>query len=148
MSMLDETTVRQAFRTKLLTVSGLPDEKQISYENRLFDPPDQPAEVGDKTLWVLEQMRILSESRSSDSLVEAIGEFLWLVYTPKGKGTEKADTLSRSIAEAFQAGQSLTKDGIGVILERTERRPYRGDANRPAWVFKTVATTWRVFTQA
>lgn len=147
MTVLDEVVLRQAFRAQLALVSGIPEKKFRAFENRVFDPPEiKETSHGDEPLWIREQMRILSETKSTSGHVEAVGEYLIMVETPKGKGTEDADTLAQAIAEKFQAGQSLTKSGTTAILEHTDRRPYQIDLERPAWVFKTVAVRWRNFT--
>jgi hypothetical protein len=148
MAMLDEALLRRTFRDTLLGVSTIPDERtMIAWENEPFDPP-QMVDVGPAPLWVKEHVRVLNESKSSTGFVEAVGETLYSVETPKNRGTEEADALAKAIAEALQAGNSLTATGLTVILEQTERRPYREDPNHPAWVFKTVACRWRTFTDS
>lgn len=147
--MLDEARVRAVIATRLLTVTGLPDPVTgIAWENRNFDPPQQLAGPGLAPLWIREHQQVLSETRSSTGFVEAIGISQFLVETPSGKGTEEADKLSKAIAEAFEAGQSLTEDGLTVILEHCERSAYRSDFEFPAWIFKTVTVRWRTFTPA
>ena len=149
MAMMDEVILRQALRTQLLTVSSLPRAEYRAWENQVFDPPSPDENPhGEEPLWFREILRILSESKSSTGYIEAVGEYLIMVETPKGRGTEDADALAKAIADVFQPGQSLTKSGTTVILERTDRRPYLEDSERPAWVFKTISVRWRTFTAA
>lgn len=150
MSMLDESVIRRIMRTRLSSVTHLPPESHLAWENHSFDPPsfDASEPISD-VLWVQEWQEILSEIKSSTGLIEAIGLTVWGVYTPKGRGTRGADDLSRTIAESFEAGRSLTgyNESTTVILERTSRGPYRsGGKGLDGWIFKPVTTRWRVFT--
>jgi len=145
--MLDEARVRAVCATRLLTIPTLPDPlTRIAWENRTFDTPELVVGPGPAPLWIKEFLEVLSETKSSTGFVEAIGRTLYLVETPAGKGTEEADALSKLIAEAFHSGQSLTENDLTIILEHTERQPYRTDFELPAWIFKTVAVRWWIFT--
>jgi len=138
-----ETELRKAFRTAWELVSGLPPD--ISYHNIRFTPPDHANTVGPIPVWVGEMSTILSERKTSTGFIEATGEYLLIVRTPKGRPTERADDLAQALVETLKPGQSLTTDCITVILERSERRPYREDPANPTWISKTVAVRWRVF---
>jgi hypothetical protein len=148
MTMLDEKTLRTVLRTRLHTVSGLP--SAIAFEGRVFQPPTLTTTSSSLPLWVEEQVRILSETKSATGQIEALGEALYSVYTPSGRGTEQADALAKLIAEAFQSGQGLSGSGLELALEHTERRPMRQDVSPygQSWMFKTVAIRWRAFTAA
>jgi len=145
MAMLNESALRRLFRARLKTVSTLPPEARLAWEGRSFTPPDP--NPGD--LWVREFVSILGESKSSTGFIEATGTTTYAVFTPGTGGTEDADALAQAVAEAFEAGQSLTADGLTAIIERTERAPYRDSADdrgSSLWIFKTVTIRWRVFT--
>ena len=144
MTLLNESTLRTVMRTQLKTVASLPASKYRAWENRKFKPP----EADEDQPWIREHVSILSERKSSTGYVEAVGTTQYSVYVPAGRGTAQADALAKAIAEAFEAGQSLTGTGLTVILERTERAPYRVDASDSIWVFKTVTSRWRVFTSS
>jgi len=144
MTMLDETEVRKVFRAELNGVSGIPAAAFRAWENRGFKPPDPD----DGQLWIEEFLEIISERKTSSGCIEAVGTTTYSVWVPSRSGTEDGDALARGIAEAFEAGQSLTSSGVTAILERTERAPYRGSDDFPLWVFKSVTTRWRVFTSA
>lgn len=144
MTFLDETELRKVYRAKVKLVSTLPDEQFLSWENRRFRPPEAESDQ----IWVVETLTVLSEQKSTVGCIEATGTYQVLVYTPEGSGTEEADALSKAIAEALESGQSLTSSAITVILERTERAPFRVNLNYPGWVFKTVTSLWRVFTES
>ena len=142
MTMLNESQVRTIMRTKLQKLSNLPN---ISWENRPFLPPDVTTDVGPVVLWIQEHQRTLDETQSAIGMIQTIGETLYSVYTPKGRGTKEADDLSKSIAESFEPTQSLTGINETIVIEHTERHPYRVDPDLPAWVFKTVSIRWRAF---
>lgn len=142
MTMLDESSLRTLFRTRLKTVSGLPGEDYLAWENHQFDKPSAESDQ----LWIEEFVTILSEPKSSTGFIEVVGVTQYLVNCPKGGGTKDADDLSRLIAQAFEPGQSLTNSTLTVIIERTERSPYRPQPDGSAWVFKTITIRWRVFT--
>ena len=146
--MMNENEVRQAMRARLKTVAGLPASDRRAWEGRTFEPPDLTAVDGARPLWIREIQRVLSERAAATGTDEAVGETLWMVETPDGKGTDEADTLALAIAEAFKPRQSLTKGATTVILERTERLPFARDEKHPLWMHKTVAVRWRVFTAA
>lgn len=144
MAMLDETALRQLFRKRVRSV--LPRDVQVAWENQTFEPPSLEDGIGPVVLWMRELVRTLDETKSSTGFIEAVGEVLYMIETPAGKGTEAADALAKIVAESLQAGQSLTSPTLTVIVEHTERRPYREDPEHPAWTFKTVACRWRTFT--
>lgn len=146
MAMMDLTELRTTMRTQLKTVTTLPSADRRAWENRTFRPPEVRDQPGADVMWVREQIRILSETKSSTGFIEAIGETLYMVHYPAGRGTGPMDELTLAIAEAFQAGQSLTGTGLTAILEHTERRPPRVDPTFPSWIFTTVAVRWRSFT--
>lgn len=145
--MLDESLVRRVMRTQLKTVGTLPPEARLAWENHAFNPPaPDAAEPIATQLWVREWQTILSEAKTSTGYIEAVGRTVYGVYTPTGKGTRDADDLSKAIADAFEAGQSLTDTPTVVIIERTSRDGYRPHESVGSWIFKPVAVRWRVFT--
>jgi hypothetical protein len=139
---VDEVELRKVFRERLKTVTGLP--AVIAWENVVTAPPALPT-GGGSVLWMEEVHRLLSEKASSTCLNEAVGEVLYLIFIPKGGGTREADELAQRICVAFRPRQSLTSSAITVMLEVTDRRPYREHERYPGWVFKTVAVQWRSF---
>lgn len=147
MTMLDERGIRIAMRKKLKTVATLPKESLLAWENHRFEPPELTgSQRGPVTVWVEEAQRVLQEAKTSNGFIEAVGQTLWSVYAPKGRGTADLDELSKAIAEAFEAGQSVTGTGLTVILERTDRSELRPSGAHENWVFKVVTVRWRVFT--
>lgn len=142
MTMLLESDVRTILRERLLTVSGLPPTNRRAWENRRFKPP-QPA---DDESFVREWLTVLTESKSSTGFIEATGIVTYGVFVPVNAGTRGGEVLAKAIAEAFEAGQSLTDGSLVVTIEKTQRTPYRVDPNDEMWSFKTVTSRWRVFT--
>ena len=106
MSMISESDIRQVFRATLSEVSDLPD--YIAWENRSKNPPDPGSDTEPPIVWVKEDLRILDETHTAFGFITSIGEMLYSVYTPLGRGTREADDLSLSIANAFMATQSLS----------------------------------------
>lgn len=149
MVLLDETAVRKAFRTRLLATPNLPTKEKLAWENRPFTPPSVPPSAPDTgSLWVREWQSIDTERKSATGVIEATGTTRYAVYAPRSSGTEAMDTLVRSIAGQFEAGQSLTATDLRVILERTFRSEVRVAPDHDAWVFKVVTIRWRVFTRS
>ena len=149
MTMLDETEVQKVFRARLQQTGGLPPPDHRIWENRGGGLPPEPEDSdGADNTWIEEWVRILSERKSSSGCIEAVGEYLWAVYVPKGRGTETLNKLSKAIADQFEAGQSLVATGLRAILERTSRSGVRTNPAHPSWVFKLVTIRWRVFTPA
>jgi len=142
MTLLNESTLRTLFRARLKTVSNLPAEQFLAWQNRAFLPPDPE----DDQPWVREYVTILSESKTTQCHIEATGLVQYVVVIPSGRGTKKGDDLVKAIAEAFESGQALNTTGLTVILEHTERGPYLEDPQTPVWTFKTITARWRVFT--
>jgi hypothetical protein len=142
MSFLDESLLRRTFRVRLKTVSNLPAEEFLEWENQNFKPP----EPDENQPWVREHLRILDESKTTQCHIETVGQMQYVVNIPKNRGTKTADALTQSIAEAFESGQSLTATGLTVILEHTNRSPYMSSDDDSIWIFKTVTARWRVFT--
>ncbi len=147
MTVLDEVDARIIMRTRLKTVASLPDpDTLIAWEHRTFRPPSLTKGTGTRPLFVSEQMRILTERHAAVGMLEVVGETLFMINTPAGKGTNGADILSKAIMEAFEPTQGLNSATQTVVIERSERRPYRANPVHEGWIFKTVAIRWRAYT--
>lgn len=142
---LDENAVRRVMRARLKTVTGIPSESMLAWENRTFTPPSLSSSAVVK--WVMETQTVDGERLSATGTSEALGYTEYTVMVPKGRGTEELDSLAAEIADAFAPGQSLTSDDVRVILERTTRSGIRSPAEHEAWVGKAVSIRWRVFTR-
>lgn len=126
-------------RTQLATVSGLP--SYIAWENRPFKLPDPK----DNPLWIRERMYIYDERRSATGIIEATGETRYDVFVKAGGGTEAAEALAKSIAETFEAAESIEGSAFSIVLERTERKNLFHETEFENWSFYPVSIKWRVY---
>jgi hypothetical protein len=144
MSMLDETALVLAFRTKLDTLAGIPDASHRAWENREFEP-ELDAE------WLRETLVIGDEERSSTGLNESFGQIRYDVLAPIGEGTTNVRAIAKAIAEGFEAGQTLQNGGLSISIEKSTRLPGRQaftetGGSKSLWYMVPVAVFWRVFT--
>lgn len=142
MSMMNENALMVAFRTKLDTLSGIPDATQRAYENDEFEP------TVDKE-WMRETLLVGDEAKTSTGLNESSGEVRYDCFAPVGAGTESIRDVARVIADGFEAGQSLQNGGLHVSIEQTKRLPGRedfGNDEKTLWYMIPVVISWRVFT--
>lgn len=146
--MLDDNALVVAFRTRLLTVAGLPPEDMRAWENVTFDPsPD--------ATWVKEHLAIDDEDLTSFGTLEATGRMIYTFFEPLDRGAEGVRVLARAAALAFEPGQSLQNGDLDVILEKTQRGAGRraspasedfGDEEGALWYAIPVQVFWRTFT--
>ncbi len=129
--MITYAAIRQAFRTRLLTVPGLPLAR--AWENRAFAPPSPPAN------WVRETLLPVSERRSAANVVEAVGLMQYDFFTPAAQGTEALETLVDAVRLVFKPTTGLTAD---LLVDRAER----GTATQePDWFHIPVRLRWRAY---
>lgn len=121
-------------------VDDLPTYK--AWENRPFKLPN-PATT---SLWLREKVYINSERKTTPMMIEATGETRYDIFLPAGGGTKEADDLTKAIAEAFEAGRSMTDGTLGIGIERTERKNLIHESEFENWSFLPVVIRWRVFT--
>ncbi len=150
MAMLDSTKLRQVFRAKLRAAGGDLANIRMAHENRKLKLKKDAALPA---FWIRETLMIFDESKSSTGTIEADGDMIYDVLGLKSKGTEEIEALAKLVAEAFEAGQSLTATGIEVSLEKSRRFPGLDDPgeNSPGgsiWFYIPVHVQWRVFTAA
>lgn len=136
----DKSRLRTMFRIRLATVSGLPTYK--AWENRPFKLPNPSS----TDTWLREKVYINSERKTTPALIEATGETRYDIFLPAGSGTKDADDLTKAIAEAFEAGNSLTNGTFGIQIERTQRGNLINETEFDNWSFLPVVIRWRVFT--
>jgi hypothetical protein len=145
--MLDEQTVRNILRDRLLTVPGLDGSKggNVSFQNRQFSPPAPTREA----MWVSESMEFVDENLNATELVQADGLAVYRVYTIVGSSTELSSATALAIIDAFRPGQSLrTVGGVpqdcGVVLNHSFRHSPFEDGGSLAWYVQPVQVDWRV----
>lgn len=136
----DKSLLRTLMRTRLATVTELPDFK--SWENRPFRLPDPMT----TSIWLREKVYITTERKTTPGLIEATGETRYDIFIPAGGGTKEADDMTMAIAEAFEAGKSITNGSFGIQIERTQRGNLIHETEFENWSFLPVVVRWRVFT--
>jgi hypothetical protein len=132
--MVDQHKIRMALRTKLLTVGSLPSSR--AWENIEFTPPDPD------TSWLRETLLFGGERLIATGRTEAFGIYQVDIFVPKGSGVKGATDLVKAIGDALRPEQSLTHDGVSVIIDRAE--PIGGQADE-SWYWQSIAISWRSY---
>lgn len=127
--MIDHVAVRQAIRTRLLTVVGLPSD--IAWENRAFDPPN------DGSAWLREFYYPDPERQVANDVIEGTGFMTYDVVYPANAGTEAAEGLADDIKAVFEPPGSLAAN-LSIIS--SVRDP--GFTQLP-WYYVPVRIAWR-----
>lgn len=110
---------------------------KIEAENKSFTPPS------DKTVWLSEMWRPLTERKVSTGMVEARGHAVYSVNIVTGEGTTEVETLAAAIAETFEPGTSIQHSGNNVAIDRSERGP--GFVYMDLWYRVPVIVLWRTY---
>ena len=132
--MNDHKAIRQALRTQLLTVSGLPAGKQ--WENKSFTPPT------DGSPWLREQLLPAGEEFVASSMWEATGLAQYDLFYPLGDSSEDADTLADAIKRVFRPPQTIGSS-TKVNIDKAERDA--GQIADSVWYMVSVRITWRAY---
>lgn len=139
MSALDLHALRLDFRKRLQGLVEYPGDDRVHWENQTFEPPS------DEEPWLKENLVPGDERVVSTGFVNAQGLYFLNVYTPVGKGTEKADLLAQAIVTAFEGGQSFD----GYHINRCERQAPKVEAVSQSadsvWYVIPVVVYWRAF---
>ncbi len=130
--MTDHNDIRGALRTQLLTVSGLPTDRE--WENQTFTPPASDP-------WVRETYKPTTERKRASDLVEIAGQMVWDLFYPLNDGVQNIDDMADAIKTAFVPGTSLSGT---VFIDRAER----GAADEEETSYYTIPVTihWRAYT--
>lgn len=142
MSMLNVDDLLGAFRDRLDTLSGIPAASKRAYENTTFDP------IGVEDEWLRETLLITDEIKSATGTIESYGEVRYGIFTPRGSGITTVNAIAKTIAEGFEEGQALQKNGLEIIIEGSARGQGRPDPDDSIWYMVPVTVLWRAFTAA
>ena len=157
---LDVRILREAFRATLRAAGEDLASIRLLHENRRLKLTKDTTR---SKCWLREDLTIFEEVRSSTGLIEVYGELTYEVYGLRGRGTEIVDALAKEIAEAFEAGSSISATGMNISVERAQRGPggldddpnsdirlQPGPSPGPSsvWYRVPVYIKWRVFTPA
>lgn len=93
--------IRQAFRTKLVSVAGIPDEDNRAWENRVFEPTDG-------TPWIRETLLPGDERLKANNEKEAVGIYQIDYFVPMGSSIYTAEDLADTIKDAFKPATVLS----------------------------------------
>jgi hypothetical protein len=132
------TAIRAAFRSKLLTVSGLP---PVAWQNRTFTPPNQ-------AVWFKESLLPATSALTSfcgvgvDGLIQETGIYQITVYTPVGTETKAADDWASLLAATFKPGVVLSHSGQQVRCESAAIAP---PVQETSWFGVPVSIRYRLF---
>jgi len=126
--MIDHVAVRQALRTRLLTVSGLP--TALAWENRNFQPTNNSP-------WIREYYYPDPERLVAQDLIEGTGFVSYDVVYPVNSGTEDAEGLADDIKAIYEPPGSLANN-LSIIS--SVRDP--GFSEHP-WYYVPVRIQWR-----
>ncbi|MEQ8767210.1 MAG: phage tail terminator-like protein [Planctomycetota bacterium] len=128
----DTRAIRQAFRSRLLEIEGLP--TIIAWQNRPFEPPT------DGSIWMRETLLVAYDLRAAVGLVQSGGQYRVDLFGPDDSGTEQLEDLSRKLTTSFVPGWVLYQDGRDSLeVLSTSRTPRRRDG---IWGHLPVSITW------
>lgn len=139
MPMFSETDVRQAVRKHMASVSGMPDDSLIQWENTKLTPPDQEPTV----IWAREQMLIASSRHLATRQTVTLGQYRFDLFTQFGIGTTAINTLSLNIRNQFKPEISLQEGSTIVQIYRTES--LNGRQVEQLWWMLPIVIYWRTF---
>lgn len=130
--------IRAAFRTKLLTISGLP---PVAWQNRTFTPPNQ-------AIWLKESLLPATSALTSfgglgvDGLLQETGIYQITVYAPVGTETKVADDWASLLAATFKPGVTVSHSGQDVRCESAVIAP---PVQETSWFGVPVSIRYRLF---
>ena len=133
--------LRAAFRTRLLTLTGLPTSR--AWEGETFEPTDGQA-------YVAEAMQVASQRRMSygANTVGDIHQHALIAaatfFYPNGKGTSAIEAIAGKCQKLFISGTSLTHGGDRATVINVSRSGLYKDGNRIACA---VSVELQAFTQ-
>lgn len=97
--------LRAAFRTRLLTVTGLP---AVAWENRNFTPPNNAAWIEERLLPAPSKYAAFGGNGISNGTIKHSGIYQITLIVPAGSDTKAAETLVDTLVSLFRPGVRLT----------------------------------------
>lgn len=138
--------IRNALEAHVSNIVGVPSTPSVAaandWENVLFTPDVDPVPVG------FFRIRFAPTSRRPTDITATgvkryDGLFLIDVFWPSNEGPNAADEKADAIIDAYDAGGTLTSNGVNVRLEYAERRA--GAIFDPPWYQVPVSIKWKAF---
>jgi len=109
-------SVRSGFKTYLDGGgTALPNEDATAWLNHRFDPPNN------NSLWMSEHFTVISERRSANALLEFDGIVEYRLSVRSGRGTALVHAAAVVMKGLYEAGTTLTVDGVSVLIYRAEQ---------------------------
>jgi hypothetical protein len=137
-----KANIRQALRTRLWTVSGIPPASNRKIENVELDLKALAGQT-----WVREYTRFsdlsssfLGSSADMPQRYTQAGAYMIDLFFPKGTSTTAADTLEGEVLDAFAPGRTLTISGISVLILGSSASSQQDDSD--GWYFRPLLVRW------
>jgi hypothetical protein len=130
--------IRAAFRTRLLTLSGLP---LVAWQNRTFTPPNN-------AVWMKESLLPMTSLLTSfggigvDGLLQETGIYQVTVYVPVGTETKVVEDWASLLATTFKPGVVVVYDGLIARCESAQIAP---PVQETSWFGVPVSIRYRLF---
>lgn len=134
MSRIDEWEIQAAFRTKLITVSGIPGSDNRAWENKGFSPTSGEP-------WIRENHIPAEERLSANNETEQVGIYQLDYFVPIGYSIKDAKNVATTIKDDFKPTTVLSDL---VVIERSQVLRGRPDPDNPAWYMIPIELHYKV----
>lgn len=140
-----KASIRQALRTRLWSVSGIPAVSNRKLENVELDLKALAGQI-----WVREFTRFselsgrsLGGSAGITRSFQQQGNYMVDLFFPKGTSTTAADTLEGSVLDAFAPFTTLTASGYSVLIVSSSASAQQDDSD--GWYFRPLLIRWECY---
>lgn len=137
--------VREALRTKLWAVSGIPAAGYRKIENVELD---LKALAG--STWVREFTQFgdltpgfIGAGAAMPQRFKASGSYMVDLFFPKGTSTTAADALEGAVIDSFAPGTSLTASTVRVLILSCSSSRQQDDQD--GWYFRPLMIAWECY---
>jgi len=135
--------IRNALEGNLSNVAGIPATPSIGAANA-FDGARFEPTAGQTWLRVSysPSSRVPLDVNAA-GLQRYLGLLLVDVFAPYGTGAKAAEDLADAVISAYEAGTTLTSNGVTVEVVRAEVN--FGPSSEPPWITVPVSIRWKAF---
>jgi hypothetical protein len=136
---MNTATLRRIFRTRLAQVADMP---LVRYERVVYEGTPTVA-------WIDEELRPGTQTTVANGTNAARPLYLLTIHTPKGTKPDEADALVDRLADAFQAGRTLTDSDRTHQIEITSFDTGALRVLTDGWGYRRItigATAWALRT--
>lgn len=131
--------IREALRTRLWSVSGVPGTSLRALENTTIKPPSSSTWIRESTQFDATEGTGLGMSAGIPVRHHLTGAYMVDLFYPYGQGTGPSGIVVGNIGEAFKPGTTLTNGGISVLIERYSKS---GQQDGDGWYFRPLVISW------